>query len=342
MSLPPDDDQRLVLRRAIEALQEPAKQTLSGEFTLLHGGCNNRVYRVDADPEPVVLKWYFSHSDDPRDRLAAEYAFCDCCWQLGLTQTPRPLAMNAAARLALYSFIPGRRLTSEEVAPARVAEAAAFVAAVNRGRDHPAAQRLPVAAEACFSPAQHVDCVERRVHRLCHLDAADDLHAAAQELVRRELVPAWASIRRHVLCQFPQAAASLPGDQRCVSPSDFGFHNALWEAGQLRFIDFEYSGWDDPAKLICDFFCQIERPVPLEHWEALVVPLEEALSCDSGLRQRAAALLPVYRVKWCAIVLNEFLPEHRARRSFSGILTGDEHLERQLSKARELVATLSR
>ena len=50
---------------------------------------------------------------------------------------------------------------------------------------------------------------------------------------------------------------------RCLSPSDFGFHNAIRRAsGELCFIDFEYAGQDDPAKMACDFLCQPEVPVP--------------------------------------------------------------------------------
>ena len=41
--------------------------------------------------------------------------------------------------------------------------------------------------------------------------------------------------------------------QRALSPSDFGLHNALrGQDGQLRFVDFEYFGWDDPVKLVSD------------------------------------------------------------------------------------------
>src|SRR6185503_11886129 len=46
-----------------------------------------------------------------------------------------------------------------------------------------------------------------------------------------------------------------------LSPSDFGYHNAvLADDETVRFFDFEYAGWDDPAKLVCDFFNQVEVP----------------------------------------------------------------------------------
>ena len=41
-----------------------------------------------------------------------------------------------------------------------------------------------------------------------------------------------------------------------LSPSDFGFHNIVKKKQKLYFFDFEYSGVDDPVKLICDYICQ--------------------------------------------------------------------------------------
>ena len=55
-------------------------------------------------------------------------------------------------------------------------------------------------------------------------------------------------------------SAALPKETRCLSPSDFGFHNALLEAtGKLRFVDFEYAGWDDPAKTGVRLFLPARR-----------------------------------------------------------------------------------
>ena len=37
--------------------------------------------------------------------------------------------------------------------------------------------------------------------------------------------------------------------------------------GSFVFIDFEYYGWDDPAKMIADFYLQPAVPVPYEYRE---------------------------------------------------------------------------
>src|SRR5581483_2047702 len=110
----------------------------------------------------------------------------------------------------------------------------------------------------------------------------------------------------------------IPRAARCISPSDFGFHNALLKPdGKLCFIDFEYAGWDDPAKTVCDFFCQPSVPVDRKHLGRFVEGIIPGFQDPERLEQRIRALLPVYGIKWCCILLNEFLPVGKARRRFA-------------------------
>ena len=114
-------------------------------------------------------------------------------------------------------------------------------------------------------------------------------------------------------------SASLPSKHRVPSPSDFGFHNAMVEAdGRLRFFDFEYAGWDDPAKAVGDFFSHPGVAVPQDQFEPFVMqalaPYEENAQ---HMATRVRLLEPISQVKWCCIILNEFLPAAARRRNFA-------------------------
>ena len=66
---------------ALVSLLERAGMTGSYSLTPLAGGANNRVYRIDAGlRQTLVLKSYFRHPGDPRDR-SAEWAFATAAWQ---------------------------------------------------------------------------------------------------------------------------------------------------------------------------------------------------------------------------------------------------------------------
>ena len=307
----------------------------------LTGGGNNRVYRVDSATAPVVLKVYFRDAADSRDRLRADYGFSAFAWSTGARALPQPLASDTAAGMAVYEFVAGGKLAAGEVTAAHVAEAAAFFGGVNEHRGEPRAAELPEASEACFSIAAHVACVDRRVARLAGIDLASPLGREAAELVGSRIAPAWRRVREAVLSAAGTAADEpLAVADRCLSPSDFGFHNAIRAAdGRLRFLDFEYAGHDDPAKMACDFFCQPAVPVPREHLPVFVAAVAGLWATPSAFRRRVELLLPVYELKWCCIMLNEFLPDD-GRRTFAGAVV--DRGARRAAQLAKVVAALDR
>src|SRR5581483_5263449 len=192
-------------------------------------------------------------------------------------------------------------------------------------------------SEACFSTAEHLGTVARRVDRL-----AEEADGQAGAFARRELLPAWERIRNGASDSGLSLDRPLEPTARCVSPSDFGFHNARVQPdGRVCFLDFEYAGWDDPAKLVCDFFCQPAVPVPPRFFEPFARAVAAAFPEPAAVLARARLLLPVYRVKWVCILLNEFLPSGNRRRAFS-LSAGElaHRKARQLARARTALAAI--
>jgi hypothetical protein len=306
-------------------------------LTRLAGGANNQVYRVDCRTSKLVLKLYSTHPDDRRDRLGAEYPFSEFAWKHGIRCIPQPIACDKANRLAAYSYVPGRKLSRTEVTTAAARQAARFFVRLNRLRRREGAADLPDASEACFSIDAHLRLVAGRVERLKQIEPADKVDDQAARFVRRELTP----VARCLLSAAGQRAANpdsdIAAEDRCISPSDFGFHNALRRPnGRIAFLDFEYAGWDDPAKTVCDFFCQPRYPAPMQSLKSFIDELRGQFPQHHELVERIHFLLPVYRIKWCCIMLNEFLPAGRHRRLLAQN-TVDEAAarRRQLQQARE-------
>jgi len=329
--------------RALEDRAERLAATagLCGPFRLepVPGGRNNRAFVVHAGNGRAFLKAYFRHPDDPRDRLRSETALLAHAEALGIKAVARVLGTDEEAGLALFTFIQGRRLAPEELAREHVAAAAALYLALNR---RPA--DLPAASEACFSLGEHLACVERRVERLARAAAQEQMRADGSAFVTGALLPAWKSLHGRILAAAPGLlgadwSAPLTQELRRVSPSDFGFHNALLTPeGALVFLDFEYAGLDDPAKLVCDFFCQPEVPVDRAHLPGFLADVGRASPADAGLPARARLLLPAYGLKWCCIMLNDFLPLGAARRDYAEGGEAEARRDRQLALARQALA----
>ena len=307
----------------------------------LKDGGNNQVYRLCGVVRDYALKCYFQDPADPRDRFNTERVFCDLLWNGGVRQIAEPCAWDEPSRLGLFAFVPGRKLNPGEITRDSVEQAAQFILQINALRESPAARAVAAASEARFSVAEQVAGIARRVEALQQIAPETGLDIQARAFARDELLPAWQTIASEITQQCAanrELNATLPTAQRCLSPSDFGFHNALQlGSARLCYIDFEYAGWDDPAKLVCDFFCQPQVPVGFEFWDFFTDALAAGLNDKSALPRRAKMLLPAYQIKWCCIILNHFVKSGKARREFAHGAASETARAAQLEKARRLL-----
>lgn len=302
----------------------------------LAGGANNRVHRArTASGRDYIVKQYFTRANDTRDRYQSEHSFYTFAWDTAKVRCiPEPLAWDETDRLGAFALIEGTR--PEQATAEDVNAALDFFTQLNHSRTR--ADAIRPAAETCHTLAEHIATVQSRMDRLTGISGTDPIDAAARTFVNEELFPAWQNALHHpalkaALADDDADAAPLP---RCVSPSDFGFHNTIRRTdGSLVFFDFEYAGWDDPAKLVCDFFCQPAIPAPVECYDTFVARVAAALGCTSPavLAARCRLLLPVYQLKWCTIMLNEFLPAGSNRRRFAGTADIVARKTTQLAKA---------
>ena len=285
------------------------------EINPIYGGGNNRVVSVQTKAGKYLAKTYYSHPSDTRNRLAAEYAFLSYALNIGLDCVPKPIFCDQKNNIGLYDFVEGRKLRNSELTQQHIMEAASFIKGLNDRQDRD--QTLPTASEGCFSIERHFSIIDERLNRLRHLPVESELDRKVISFVK-EIENAWKSIKDEISSGDGSISKELNAKDRCISPSDFGFHNALLKnSGEVCFIDFEYAGWDDPAKMVGDFFLQPAVPVSLKYLDVFI---SEALGYSENkaeLAKRARLLFPVFKIKWCCLMLNEFLPDAAIRRRFA-------------------------
>ncbi len=298
-------------------------QTPAAVLPCARGG-NNRVLRVEAGGNTYIAKYYFQSAEDTRRRMENEWAFLSYAAKAGVPAVPRPIAKDDGGGLAIYSFLPGNVPVADQIDADAAAQAGALIANLNRHKE--LARDLADASESCFSAAEHVALLQARMQRLAP-------YGAAIGVAYRDMQAAFAEHAPKL--DYPPIAQ----DQRCLSPSDFGFHNSLRDAqGRFSFIDFEYAGWDDPAKLLCDFLLHPGISVDAALLPHLLAPME---SIDRDL-SRARRLYPLLALRWCCIILNVFVPEYAARRRFADSAWDERAAQtEQLAKARRMLQKLS-
>ncbi len=291
----------------------------------LKGGANNQVYKLEFGAHvPVVLKCYFQHPQDLRPRLQAEFEFLNFAWKQGIRCIPQPLAQDRARNWALYSFVDGSLPSSVHAEKTFVSAAASFLVSLNHNKQ--AGKHLLSASEACSRTVDFVNTVEKK---LSHLQTV--AHEPLQTFLNQELIPHWAEVKQ-TACKAALHALDPATEDLIITPSDFGLHNALIaKTGAPYFIDFEYAGWDDPAKTICDFFLQPKIPIPKRYFDEFAGQVSRLSKHSEQTLERTQLMFPVCKVKWCCIMLNVFVRAGKSRRQFA---QSEQSPEGQIALAR--------
>jgi hypothetical protein len=327
-----------------ELLRVPAEKRAAITLEDCRAGGNNRVYVVTAGRRKAVVKQYFRHSSDIRDRLLAERSFLEYAARSAPEFVPRTIAFDPAHGIGVYEYVEGTKLFPGPVLRDQVMAAAKFFLALNDRGYRAAADTLPAASEACFTVAEHFAMVDQRVAKLASISGATDPDHAARTFIAR-LGARWNVLKARLIDALAHVgtAVSTEVEERCISPSDFGFHNAIVRhTGGLCFLDFEYAGWDDPAKMVGDFFSHPAVPVPMALFDEFVQETMAFSPHSKALEARARLLFPVFQVKWCCIILNDFVPEFAERRRFADPgLDEAAARRRQLEKAQRLYASIA-
>ena len=319
----------------------------SPEYSLseISRGGNNAVFKLTTGETNLLFKLYFRHSSDKRDRLRQEFSFLEFCNQNKIAAVPQAIFKSEVDGFGVYEFIEGRKLAPGEITPQFIDEALEFVSALNAVRHSSNTHLLSNASDSCFSLQQNIQAVQRRLGLFT--DNHIDIEPSAGDLIENELLPAWDALvleTEELAGTYAiQLDKELAPEERSISPSDFGFHNAILEAnGKLRFIDFEYAGWDDPAKLTADFFGNAGLAVSDNHLPHFASYMQNLFPNDRELRKRIALLLPIHHIKWCLIILNEFNPLGKLRAQFLESQTVNllAKKESQLIKARNSLSCL--
>jgi len=299
------------------------------------GRGNSRIYKAMAtDGKCCALKRYPDQLSDSKPRLETEFHALRFLALQNVANVPVAFDMDGDLNLGLIEWVEGVPVTRPSVADLR--QAIGFVERLHSVSREAGANGIGRASEACLSATGLISQVEDRLRRL---RAESGRFPGLARFLERTFEPLWEDLRERSLTLWPLESREcvLPKEKQTLSPSDFGFHNALTDGGKITFIDFEYFGWDDPVKLTADFLWHPAMeldPDISEQWKKAMLDL---FSGDPDFASRLHAAMPLYGLRWAMIVLNEFLPglsERRRDAYGTDCRDLDESRNIQLGKAR--------
>lgn len=302
------------------------------EFERLPGGANSQVTKaISTCNEAFIIKEYLKHPNDKRDRLGTEYKALKYLWDIGNRNIPEPIYSSDVHNLAIYRFISGRTLSGKEITNSHIFKSVRFFHSLYRQSHSLGADDMGSASAACFSIQNYFDQLNDRIGQL----EKADLQSVSQ-FFRREFIPTAETITNYVQDEAQKSKIDLfrvlSKEEQTLSPSDVGFHNILCVDGELVFIDFEYFGWDDPAKLMSDFILHPGVPIKRSLASYFVKEMLSRFPFSSRLLSRFQLVFLIVGLIWCLIMLNPFLFENGNGRQ-SGFSTS--FLEDRLNKTKQ-------
>ena len=291
-----------------QILQRMSEYVSGASFSAerLNGGGNNVLWRVSQkdDASLFVIKDYGA---DGSDRLDREWAFLMSLARYKIAHVPAPIWVDRQRGLACFSHLDGQKLALEDITETHILQASEFIRRVCR---------IPIsdlhhAKGAHYSITGHLNEIESRVSNLENFIEQQPKAAELKSFLETCLRPDWERRKQSVSAvkntDYFSAIFKMP------SPSDFGFHNILCKDTTLNFVDFEYAGIDDLAKLLADFSLMPEMQLSKAHNNLFREKIISGLDVDRYFDKRLALLDFLFPVKWVCIILNIFLPEKTER-----------------------------
>lgn len=310
------------------------------EVVSQEGRGNSGIFRVTlADRVPTVLKIY--PDDGQHNRLHSEYTGLELLNKCGIKQIVQRVACSPSLNVGMYQWIDGKPIGNPSTGD--IVQALSWVSKLHAVRTVSEWRSFPSASAAVFSGIQLEEQIECRFSKL-NKESVESKELG--EFLEGELRPIADKILKWGRTRWPKSrkfGQQLSLEERTLSPSDFGFHNALRRNdGSIVFLDFEYFGWDDPVKLIVDFTLHPGMNLANKLKTTWVHGALEIFG--SGVRPRLEIMWPYLGICWCLILLNEFREDvwlRRTRASYRGPEKQNEIMLCQLEKSRNLLSWIN-
>ncbi len=282
---------------AISIFQWVSKKSVK-KIERVSGGGNSKVFKVTCNNAVYAMKLYPEmQNGDWRNRQKTEESACSFLLRQKI-KAPKVFASDFRFNACIFDWVGGEKINAPTDDDLKAA--LQFLLELDAKKSE-AIDLIGDASEACFSPQELIDQVDYRIQILL---ARKNKYLS--NFLADEVLHVYEIAKRIILLGVSKACLDQRIDEglKVLSPSDFGFHNAIRQnMRDVMFIDFEYFGFDDPAKLICDFLWHPGMNLSEKMKREWVLGALKIYNNDKSLHKRVSYLWAMYGVRWILIIL---------------------------------------
>ena len=317
----------------LNSLAESCGISAVKDIEAVSGGGNSRVYKGCTESGNNFALKVYPH-DSAHDRLISEFDGLSLIHTFCSSNTLYPLGENRDLEVAAFRWVEGELIRNPELTD--IDQAVKLLSSLQQCQKQNEFENFPFASAACLSGRQIERQLQSRIDRLLA-----ENNERLENFLNKEFESFAKKMLERAMDLWPnqEFEMELTQNQQILSPSDFGFHNALKNVnGTIVFLDFEYFGWDDPVKLLCDFAFHPGMELSgatRKYWFKSTLKLY-----GEELLPRMNASWPLFGLCWVLIMLNEFRNDIWDRRRTAEPSVRDFRKDfqlRQLKRARQLI-----
>ena len=275
----------------------------------IEGGINGCSYELNLDNKKFFLKKYPIDEVNKHNRIKSELSFLYFLKNNNFKNIPEIISFSKKDRWILYKWIKGSKI--KNISKKEVQDLISFLINIQNLRNKENISILPVAAESCFSLKDHQKLIIFKLRNtLKKINYLFSLDSKLKIIVQNDFfkkIKLAENIHKEYSIYNKFWDYKLSNDEICISPSDIGFHNILKTVNGLIFFDFEFSGIDDPCKLIVDLILQPDHSIP-KNYVYLINQLVEIFNNKNPFfKLRLKAIFDLYQIKWYCIIYNPLI-----------------------------------
>lgn len=291
------------------------------KLKILYSGRNSEVREIKVKNKIYVIKKYLSKS-----RMIRDIKFIFYLKKINFNHCSNLMFTDFKINLAIFNYIEGKKINN--INKIDLINSIFFIKKINKEYSFKKTY-FSNAIDGCVCPNDHLKNLNSRILSLLKYRSKDNYFYEYNSFVNKFVIKTFKHIKIKFLKNIPQNLRfkTLSKKDLIVSPSDFGFHNIIKNKKNYYFLDFEYSGFDDPLKLLCDFICNPEynlSNIQIKFFMNQFIKENPNINIDKRLFQ---IYLPIYRLKWICIILKDFTKER------IDVINSKKILNIQLTKA---------
>ena len=264
-------------------------------------GGNSNTFYIEGNNQKKLIKLY--NNELGRNRQLREKLAYDFLKKNKINEVPKLLNCNEQDGYSIFKWIEGEEIKRNNINKDYIKQAAMFIIKLSSLSKNKKFNHIPNASAACFDINQIKSQISERI---VSFKTQRKKNKKLDSFFKKKFIPVKNKIFRKVI----NKSLKFQNDQnfytykRILSPSDFGFHNSMIVKKRLIFFDFEYFGWDDPVKLISDFYFHPGSNLSRSQkdlWLQLMIN-----HFGEIIKKRLFLFMPLYGILWSLIMLNIF------------------------------------